>query len=83
MNDFQCVLEEDDGERLIHRLPAAFLSRLSLSDADTLKRATRLWAKTDELACDPPDLEPLIETLVDLAQRAQDTGRNLYLWTSV
>jgi hypothetical protein len=71
MDEFQCVLEEDDGERSIYRLPAALVSKLTLCDTDTLTRATAQWAQTDEIACDPSDIQPLMETLIRLARRAQ------------
>ena len=79
MNDFQCILNEDEGERLIHRIPATVVSQLTQCDPEGLKRAASRWAQTDELACDPSDIEPLLETLIRLAHRAQETGKNLYL----
>ena len=80
MDEFECVLERNGGERLIHRIPAALTSVLAAADQAVLRAATAAWAKTDELDCSPADVQPIVDDLVRLSRRAIETGKSLYLW---
>lgn len=46
LDEFQCIVIENDGEQLIHRLPAGLVSQLAACDADRLSRATAQLAQT-------------------------------------
>jgi len=77
------VLLEDGGERTIQRLPAAMTTELAGLTPEQISAAAAKWATTDELACEPSDVQPIIEGLVRLAKNASQTGRNIYLWNCV
>jgi hypothetical protein len=83
MDEFRCLLERDGGERLIHRFPAALVAQLATSDAGTLRLAAAAWAQTEELSCDPSDIQPVVDDLMRLARRAQETGKSLFVWNCV
>jgi hypothetical protein len=73
----------DDGERIIHRLPAAMTIDLAGLTPEQISTAAIKWARTDELACEPSEVQPIIEGLVRLAKNASATQRNIYLWNCV
>ncbi len=77
------ILVENDGDRTIHRIPTAMTTELAGLTPDQISVAAAQWATTDELACEPSDVQPIIEGLVRLAKNASQTGRNLYLWNCV
>ena len=77
------VFVVDDGERIIHRLPAAMTIDLAGLTPAQVSTAAIKWAKTDELACEPSEVQPIIEGLVRLAKNASATQRNVYLWNCV
>jgi len=83
MDDFECLLEQDEGDRLIHGVPGGLVSELASADEQKLRKVTALWAKTEELDCHPSDLEPFVEDLVRLCRCARTSGRNLFLWNCV
>jgi hypothetical protein len=77
---FSKILTVDEGERMIVRLPAEMTAELAgLTSAEISGNATK-WAATDELRCQPADVQPLIEGLVRLAKKASESGRSIYLW---
>jgi len=80
LDSFECLLVRDAGERLIHRLPEALVSRLATAGEETVTDAVEKWAGIDELACDPSEIQPVLDALVRLSRRSQETKRNLYLW---
>ncbi|MDB6112989.1 MAG: hypothetical protein JWR69_4739 [Pedosphaera sp.] len=83
MDDFGCLLQIDGGERLIHSFPAAMLAALGELTPDRIRDVTVKWAATDELACSPADIQPVVEEMVRLARSATTSGRSLYLWNCV
>jgi hypothetical protein len=83
MDSFTCILEKDGGERLIHQLPDGFLECLASLDEDAVTAASEAWAKTEELACAPADVRPVIADLRRLAQQARSSGRAVFLWNCV
>ena len=83
LRDFVCVLQQDGGERLIHKFPVAMLMELVHLTTDQTREASAKWAASDELACSPADILPVVEGLKRLADRAVASGRNLYLWNCV
>src|SRR5260221_6573907 len=44
MEDFQCLLQQDGGERLIHRLPGAMIADMSGLTSDQIVVVTPKWA---------------------------------------
>ena len=83
MDDFACLLEKDGGERLVHSFQPAMLAALGQLTPDQIREVAGKWAATDELACSPADIQPVIEALVRLAHSATASGRSPYLWNCV
>jgi hypothetical protein len=83
LDQFPSVLQQDDGERAINRLPTAMTESLARLTPEQISAAATKWAATDELACEPGDVLPIIDGLVRLAQTASATGRSLYFWNCV
>ena len=83
LDEFRLILDMDNGERSIYHIPAAFISSLTNLDADTLRRFIVEWAQTEEIECDPSEMYPIVEDIIRLGRRAQDTDKNLYLWNCV
>jgi hypothetical protein len=77
---FPKILIQDEGERVIVRLPSEMTAELArLTPAEISGNAAK-WAATDEMRCQPADVQPIIEGLVRLARNASESGRNIYLW---
>jgi hypothetical protein len=83
MDDFACLLQIGGGERLIHKFPAAMVTTLGQLTPDRILSVTAKWAATDELACSPADIQPVVEEMARLARSATTSGRSLYLWNCV
>lgn len=82
LDEFPTVLMQDDGARSIFRLPSAMTEALAQTTTDQVSTLARDWAATEELACAPGDVKPIIQGLTRLAQRAMGTGRNIF-WNCV
>jgi len=80
MRGFEKILMRDGGERLIYRLPDAFLSVVSDLDDPAAGAAAEKWAQTDELRCAAADVRPVIDALGRLAGVARQSGRGVYIW---
>jgi len=83
LDQFPSVLQQDDGERAINRLPTVMTESLARLTPEQISVAATKWAATDELACEPGDVLPVIDGLVRLAQTASATSRSLYFWNCV
>lgn len=83
LSEFHTVLVEDGGERHITCLPTSMVIELSRLTPEQISTAAAKWATTDELACSPADVQPIIEGLVRLAKIASATGRKVYFWNCV
>ena len=83
MKQFDCLLQKDGGERLIHKLPSAMVTDLAKFNSEQIQAAAAKWAATDELKCKPSDVQPIIESLVNLSQQAIQKSQNIYLWNCV
>jgi hypothetical protein len=83
LDGFPTILLQNGGEQSIIRLPASMGIELAALTPDQVLGVSAKWAATDELACEPSDVQPVIEGLVRLAKRASETGRNIYFWNCV
>jgi hypothetical protein len=83
MKDFERVFMADGGERFIHRIPADFVQTLASLDETKIAKASEEWARTEEIACAPDEIRPVIEELVQLAKAAEARSASLYLWNCV
>lgn len=70
-------------EEWLVRFPDDLVNRLAEASPTQLDSARVEWAETEELNCDPEDLEEVVTGLQGLAQRAVATQRPLYLWGSL
>jgi hypothetical protein len=69
MKEFACLLVKDEGERVIHKVPPAMLRDLAALTPQQVEALAAKWAATDEFACEPAEVQPIIENLVQLAQK--------------
>jgi hypothetical protein len=83
MDSFESIMEKDNGERMIFRFPDAFVALAAGLDDPAIEAAAEEWAETDELECDPEDVQPVIEELRRVARVAKDSKRGLYVWNCV
>lgn len=83
MNGFESLSTEVEGPWL-ERCPRAFAKALRKVDEKDLDRIGRAWAAADEMdGWDPADARALVEELTQLARRACEPGRSLYIWTCI
>jgi hypothetical protein len=71
------------GHTWTFKFPPAYVERLRELDSGQVSAAAKKWAATEEMACDPNDVEPVIDTLVSLARSLGDGDRHLFLWGSL
>ena len=83
LDQFPCVLEIHNGERLIHRLPQEMAANLASLTPEEAFTAASKWAVTEELACEPGEVQPIIDGLVRLARKSSATGQRIYFWNCV
>ena len=83
MDEFPEVLIVDGGERLIFQVPMEAVQRFASLSETEVGTAAAAWSQTEELACEPNDIQPVIEEIVRLSKRGLETKRNLYLWVCV
>jgi len=83
MDAFECILQQDGGERLIYSFPPEFVAAAANVTSEQAATAAEEWAQTEELSCSAADVRPAIDELARLARVAQDSGRRLYLWNCV
>ncbi len=69
-----------EGESWLERLPDELTHLLSKATPEALAKAGSSWANTEELTCEPADLDPVLADLQRLAQQAILSGRSVYLW---
>ncbi|TMG73160.1 MAG: hypothetical protein E6H80_10360 [Betaproteobacteria bacterium] len=81
------VLEEvamgKGGETWLFQFPRPLVAKLGVLDRSGVVRAAEFWAQTEELMCDPSEIEPVVAELVRLAQIAASSTKGLFLWGSL
>ena len=65
------------------KFPTAYLERLRRLDPAAISAAATSWAATDELSCEPVEVEPVITQLASIARSFSDNNRGLFVWTSL
>jgi hypothetical protein len=70
-------------ETWLFRFPPAFVTRLAKLTDTEVAAITDQWARTEEIACPPEEIEPVVSSLVELARSAEGSSRGLYLWGSL
>jgi hypothetical protein len=83
LDAFPTLLVVDGGERLIHRLPKPMIQALAKMTQQEIQTSSGTWASTEELRCQPSDVQPIIEGLIQLSREASATGKGVYLWICV
>ena len=69
---------------IVYQVSNGLLEALRKLSPDALLNCAKQWAETDEweLRQDPPEkIADVVQSLIGLAQRANDEGKNLFLWT--
>ncbi len=72
-----------DGETWLFRFPAPLVAKLAALDKPGIARAAALWAQTEELMCEPAEIEPVVIELVRLARLSSSSTKGLFLWGSL
>lgn len=83
LDHFEMVFEAGGGDRIIIQLPKEFIDTVVDLPVDLVGEAAEVWADTEELQCEPGDVQPVIEALATLGRNARDTQENVYLWICV
>jgi hypothetical protein len=73
----------DGGTRWLFQFPAPLVNRLASLTVTDMSAAAGAWARTEELNCQPSELEPVVAALVQLSQHALAPEKGLYLWGSL
>jgi hypothetical protein len=81
--EFKEVGEADEDGPWTHRFPNSFTEKLAAATPEELEKAGAEWAETEEMSGDSDGIVPLLEQLQTLAQKAQASGRGLFLWSSL
>lgn len=79
----QEILLTHEGETWLERFPDALVQRLAHATPAQLAGVLVEWAKTEELACEPSELQPVLDDLQSLARDALNSGKFVYLWGSM
>jgi ATP-dependent helicase YprA (DUF1998 family) len=83
LDHFEMVFEAGGGERLIIQLPAEFIDTVVQLPVDLIAEAAEVWADTEELQCEPAEVQPVVEALATLGAHAKENNQNVYLWVCV
>jgi hypothetical protein len=65
------------------KFPEAYIGMLRHLDAHAVPTAATSWSATEELACSPAQVQPVIEKLVKAAKSFEHPSLGLYLWFSL
>jgi hypothetical protein len=83
LDEFPCLLVEDDGERLVHELPSDMVADLARLGPDQIAVVTLEWGATEELGWSLDEARPVVESLVRLARLAAESAWGVYIWNCV
>lgn len=70
----------EDSDAWLDRFPDELTMLLTRLDSGSLGPMLEKWANTEELACDPAELHPVMEDLRRLANEAIAKKKSVYLW---
>jgi len=70
----------EEGESWLNRFPDELTSLLAAASPDLLAKVCATWAATEELACDPQHISPVLADLQVLAKRAISESKSVHLW---
>lgn len=85
MDAFRCVRPATGDEQMVDRFPDDLVTRLAdLADAEEseFESIVDRWAETDEMNCSATEARDIVEEVANLAWRARDEGKGVYVWTS-
>jgi hypothetical protein len=83
VDDFDGIRMSDDGGNMTHRLPVRLVELLATASFECVTTAIQRWAVTEEMACTPADLGPLMGDLIRLSRAALRDKTKLYVWNSL
>jgi len=82
LDEFEIVVNEDEGECTIERFPGPMVSALADLSAQQAQLIAQKWYEADEF--ESPELcAEILADLVRLARRALETRQNVYLFNLV
>ncbi|MDR2187814.1 MAG: hypothetical protein LBE62_07135 [Azonexus sp.] len=70
----------NEGEWWLERFPDKLTLLLAQATPERLATASVAWANTEELSCDPEDIQPMLADLQQLAKQAISRDIPVYLW---
>ncbi|MET3379229.1 MULTISPECIES: hypothetical protein [Variovorax] len=70
----------EDNDAWLNRFPDELTTLLTQVDSASLAPVLERWANTEELACEPTELHPVMEDLRRLAAEALARNKSVYLW---
>ncbi|MGJ7502094.1 hypothetical protein ACSFBF_17185 [Variovorax sp. ZT5P49] len=70
----------EDNDAWLNRFPDELTTLLTQVDSASLVPVLERWANTEELACEPTELHPVMEDLRRLAAEAVGKKKSVYLW---
>lgn len=76
----------DAGERLVFRIPPAFVAGLAALSAAERAKTAKAWAKAEEFALDrwkPADVARALDAICALAAKAVEAKKAVFLWMCV
>jgi len=77
------LLSDGEGDSWLHELPLDVVQLLNGLDEKSTQDTAREWAATEELMCSPNDLLPGLNELRQLASKAIEMKKGLFLWGTV
>lgn len=78
LDEFATVFQESGVGHWVHLIPAAMSLELTRMTPEQLTLAAAKWASTDEMACEPSDVLPIVEGLIRLAKKGRATDQSIY-----
>jgi len=70
----------EENESWLERFPDELVQKLAAISPQQIESVASAWANTEELNCDPQDLQPVIVDLQQLSKRAINENKAVYLW---
>lgn len=67
----------------LYRFPDSLIFLLSRLTKDDIEKFAAIWADTEEMQWSPEQAQEALTSLVNLAQKALDQAKSIYLWSSL
>ncbi len=67
----------------LYRVPGELTRKIAALSSDERSRVMQEWSATEEMACSPSEADEAFRMIADIARRAIETKRPLFLYTSL